>query len=46
MDAVDGSANPASRAVLERTGFTATGPTVVGGRPGLAFRLDLRAYGD
>ncbi|WP_217242414.1 GNAT family N-acetyltransferase [Streptomyces sp. AC555_RSS877] len=31
--------NPASRTVLERSGFTAEGETTVGGRPGLAYRL-------
>jgi ribosomal-protein-alanine N-acetyltransferase len=34
--------NAASRAVLARTGFTVTGETEVGGRPGLRFVRELR----
>ncbi|MFF4760110.1 GNAT family N-acetyltransferase [Streptomyces sp. NPDC001292] len=33
--------NPASRAVLARTGFTAVGEESVGGRPGTRYRLRL-----
>ncbi|MEU1419158.1 GNAT family N-acetyltransferase [Kitasatospora sp. NPDC005751] len=35
--------NPASRAVLRRTGFTVTGETVVDSRPGLRYRRGLDA---
>lgn len=33
--------NPASRAVLTRTGFTATGETVLNGHPAITYTLNL-----
>ncbi|MCX5213291.1 GNAT family N-acetyltransferase [Kitasatospora sp. NBC_00240] len=37
--------NPASRAVLERNGFTVVGDVDLGGRPGLRFRRGLPTAG-
>jgi ribosomal-protein-alanine N-acetyltransferase len=36
--------NLASQRVLEKTGFLATGPTDVAGRPGVLYELDLSAF--
>ncbi|MFE0671817.1 GNAT family N-acetyltransferase [Streptomyces sp. NPDC058867] len=41
LTAVTTQANPASRTVLERNGFTRTGEPEVAGRPGVAYRRVL-----